>query len=80
MSIHFVSSHITAILNLCACDRKQIFTQCTDLHKYIHRKHNYYQYISNLVLTSLDALLLERSYIYVVIHFLCGCSENEIVI
>jgi hypothetical protein len=46
MSIHFVSSHITAILNLCACDRKQIFTQCTNLHKYIHHKHNYYQYIS----------------------------------
>jgi hypothetical protein len=25
-----------AILNLWACNRKQIFTQCTELHKYIH--------------------------------------------
>jgi hypothetical protein len=36
MPIHFLSSHVTAILNLCACSRKQIFTQCIELHKYIH--------------------------------------------
>jgi hypothetical protein len=59
----FVSMHTNrfpfsanlVILNLCACSRKQIFTQCTELHKYLHRK---------LVLTCLAAWLLEGSYIY----------------
>jgi hypothetical protein len=26
-----------AILNLCTCSRKHIFTQCAELHKYLHR-------------------------------------------
>jgi hypothetical protein len=26
-----------AILNLCACSRKKIFTRCTELYKYLHR-------------------------------------------
>jgi hypothetical protein len=25
------------ILNLCASSRKEIFIQCTELHKYLHR-------------------------------------------
>jgi hypothetical protein len=33
-SLSFIA-HL-AILNLCACTRKQIFTQCTELHKYLH--------------------------------------------
>jgi hypothetical protein len=41
----FVSMHANrfsvianlAILNLCACSMKYIFTQCTELHKYLQR-------------------------------------------
>jgi hypothetical protein len=35
MPIHFLPSHDPVILNLYACRRKHIFTQCTELHKYL---------------------------------------------
>jgi hypothetical protein len=37
MPILLLLSHNHVILNLCACNKKQIFTQCTELHKYLHR-------------------------------------------
>ena len=65
MSIHFLSTHILVILNLCVCKRKHIFLrgipQCINIYTYsiisISICHK-------LVPTSLVALILERSYIY----------------
>jgi hypothetical protein len=36
MPVHFLSSHIIVILNLCACRSKHISTQYTELYKYIN--------------------------------------------
>jgi hypothetical protein len=65
MPIHFLSTHILLILNLCACNIKHILytvyrsaiihSPCTIISLSIYHK---------LVLTSLDVWLLERSYIY----------------
>jgi hypothetical protein len=67
--IYFLSSHIPVILNLCACNRKQIFTQYTELQIptlcSIINIHIYHK----LDITRLVAWLLKLSYIYGAIHF-----------
>jgi hypothetical protein len=78
MSIHYLSSHIRVILNLCACNRKQIFYVVYRI-AYIHILCSIIStsICHKLVVTSLAPWLLERPYIYGVIQFCTHVLETK---